>query len=130
MSDTNRDRMKSLRIRIKARINNRKKRGLDFKKSLDQLRFSNISLRWKFIGMAFLVSFMPDFNLVKFYYEQGGRLITVGSDSHQARHVGSDIYLAYEMIKYAGFSEITTYTKRVPEFKSLNSDVFKYAFVQ
>lgn len=54
----------------------------------------------------------PNFDIIKRYYELGGRIVTVGSDSHVVETVGShveDVLKAYQKI---GFEDVTTFTKR------------------
>ncbi len=61
----------------------------------------NVSTLWKGLGIA-----MPTLELLKLYREQGGRLITVGSDAHSPENVGKCIRKGYALLKTAGFSEI------------------------
>ncbi len=63
----------------------------------------NTSTLWK--GYDFT---MPTEELLKLYYECGGRLITVGSDAHAGDNVGGGISEAYEMLKRIGFKTVTT----------------------
>ncbi|MCL2037066.1 MAG: PHP domain-containing protein [Oscillospiraceae bacterium] len=58
----------------------------------------------------------PDFPQVKRFYELGGRLITLGSDSHNAGSIGAGITSATEMAKSAGFAECAYYEKRQMKF--------------
>ena len=62
----------------------------------------NTSTLWKGYGFS-----MPNEELIKLYYECGGRLITVGSDAHSAENVGGCIAEAYGMLKRIGFKNIT-----------------------
>ncbi|NLB16361.1 MAG: histidinol-phosphatase HisJ family protein [Clostridiales bacterium] len=52
---------------------------------------------------------MPDRCLVEFYYNLGGRLITVGSDAHAVSQVGVGIKETLSMLQEIGFKEITIY---------------------
>ncbi len=54
-------------------------------------------------GLGF---FMPDRQLLSFYKECGGRLITVGSDSHSAYGVGCGIRDGFELLKSLGFDSV------------------------
>ena len=57
----------------------------------------------------------PSFEQVQRYYELGGRIITVGTDSHTSDRVGEhveDVLREYERI---GFKDVSTFTKRVRE---------------
>ena len=54
----------------------------------------------------------PNFEIIKRYYDLGGRIVTVGSDSHVVDTVGShveDVLKAYQEI---GFEDVTTFTLR------------------
>ncbi|ONI40396.1 hypothetical protein AN639_01020 [Candidatus Epulonipiscium fishelsonii] len=59
---------------------------------------------------------MPDLDLVMFYKECGGKILTVGCDSHSKEYVGAGVNKALQIAKQAGFNEITTYTQRKPKF--------------
>ena len=49
---------------------------------------------------------MPNEELIKLYYECGGRLITVGSDAHFSENVGGCIEDAYAILKNIGFKTV------------------------
>lgn len=55
---------------------------------------------------------MPDENIIKRYRELGGKLITIGSDSHSAYDVGADIETGMALAKKCGFDEVTFYVNR------------------
>lgn len=57
-------------------------------------------------GLGFTV---PDAEILSLYRECGGRYVTVGSDSHTAGDVGSDIEYAYKMMKKCGFDKVTVF---------------------
>ena len=59
---------------------------------------------------------MPELDVLKFYRELGGEILTVGSDSHCAADVGKDIDIAVELAATAGFRYIATYVERNCEF--------------
>jgi histidinol-phosphatase (PHP family) len=61
----------------------------------------------------------PEFPQVKRFRELGGRLITIGSDSHSATSIGTGISKGVEIAKAAGFSECVYYENRKPEFIKL-----------
>ena len=63
--------------------------------------------------------FMPDFNIVKFYKELGGEIITLGSDAHKAQDVGEGIKEATNMLREAGFRYVTVYEKGMPNFEPI-----------
>ncbi len=56
----------------------------------------------------------PGLDILRFYKQLGGQIITVGSDAHNAVDVGKGINEAIELIKAAGFDYLTVYTKRQP----------------
>lgn len=62
----------------------------------------NTSTLWKGYGFS-----MPNEELLRLYYECGGRLITVGSDAHSGENVGGCIEEAYGMLKKIGFKAVT-----------------------
>ena len=66
-----------------------------------------------------LGTFNPQVALLKRYYDKGGRILTIGSDSHMNQHVG---YLRDEaalMLKNIGFKSYATFDKRKPTFRAL-----------
>jgi molybdopterin-guanine dinucleotide biosynthesis protein A len=59
----------------------------------------------------------PDIETIKRYKELGGKLISVGSDSHYAERIGINIDKAYEIARAAGFKSVATFKDRkVSEF--------------
>ncbi len=57
----------------------------------------------------------PPQAVLQWYHEMGGTLLTLGSDAHLARDIGSDITVARHMAQAAGFTRITIYECRIPE---------------
>lgn len=57
---------------------------------------------------------LPTEDLVKLYYDLGGRYITLGSDSHDVKHLGSGINEAEQLIKEIGFDGVTVFVERKP----------------
>ena len=55
---------------------------------------------------------MPDENIIRRYRELGGKLITIGSDSHSAYDVGAGIKDGVALAKKCGFNEVTFYVNR------------------
>ncbi|SMB89728.1 histidinol-phosphatase (PHP family) [Desulfonispora thiosulfatigenes DSM 11270] len=55
--------------------------------------------------------YLPTLEIVKWYHELGGNIITVGSDAHTAKHVGMHIKEAIDALREMGFKTISTYTK-------------------
>jgi histidinol-phosphatase (PHP family) len=54
----------------------------------------------------------PDIDTIKRYKELGGRLVSVGSDSHYAERIGFGIPRAYEMAREAGFDFVARFKER------------------
>ncbi len=61
----------------------------------------------------------PDLDTVKRFKELGGKLITVGSDSHYAERVGKGIDKAFENALEAGFKSVAIFNNRKPEEYSI-----------
>jgi len=59
---------------------------------------------------------MPGIDVLKLYRELGGEILTIGSDSHYAEHVGKDLKIAIENAESAGFKYLTLFDKRNPEW--------------
>lgn len=61
----------------------------------------------------------PSVNILKLYRELGGEIITIGSDSHKAEHLGAYIKEAGHLLKELGFQYFCTYEKQQPIFHRL-----------
>lgn len=59
---------------------------------------------------------MANAPFIKRYRELGGRLITVGSDAHQASDIAKDTDKCYGLLKELGFNEICVFKKKEPIF--------------
>jgi histidinol-phosphatase (PHP family) len=59
--------------------------------------------------------------VVDWYRELGGRLLTVGSDSHRTQDVGAGIPLAMQMARAAGFTHLAVYERRVPSLAPIET---------
>ncbi len=57
---------------------------------------------------------MPNAELIKRYFDMGGRLITVGTDSHYYDKVVVGIDKGYDILKKCGFKEFTIFKNRQP----------------
>ncbi len=57
---------------------------------------------------------LPTADLMKLYYNLGGRYVTVGSDSHDVKHLGSNIDMAEQTLKEIGFDGVTVFVERKP----------------
>ncbi|MDA3733913.1 histidinol-phosphatase HisJ family protein [Niameybacter massiliensis] len=63
--------------------------------------------------------FNPQIPILRRYLELGGKIITIGSDSHQNEHVAFLWEEAAKMLKNIGFTHYTTFEKRKPIFRQL-----------
>ena len=63
----------------------------------------NTSTLWKGLGFS-----MPDADVLKLYRECGGRLITVGSDSHGPENLAGCVPQAFDILKSCGFYHVLT----------------------
>ena len=61
----------------------------------------------------------PGLDTVRRYYELGGRILTIGSDSHDVYQLGRGLEVAIAQAQAAGFSEIACFLRRRPQFHSL-----------
>ncbi len=61
----------------------------------------NVSTLWKGLGIA-----MPTLELLKFYRDCGGKLVTIGSDAHAPENLGKAIRKGYALLSTAGFGEV------------------------
>lgn len=55
----------------------------------------------------------PTFEQVQRYYDMGGRIITVGTDSHTSDRVGEHVEEVIQKYQEIGFEDVSTFTKRV-----------------
>lgn len=63
--------------------------------------------------------FHPCMGVLKRYRELGGEIITIGSDSHNAQHIGEAFDRAADVLKECGFKYYAIFEKRSPEFKKI-----------
>lgn len=61
----------------------------------------------------------PSRNILKLYRELGGKILTVGSDSHKKEHLGMYIPETLAELKDMGFETICTYHQMNPQFHKL-----------
>ena len=61
----------------------------------------NVSTLWKGLGFA-----MPDREFLSLYRDCGGRLITVGTDSHSPEHIGECVEDGFKLLKSVGLDNI------------------------
>ena len=57
--------------------------------------------------------------VIRRYRELGGEIITIGSDAHYSRDIGSGFDIAYDMLKSCNFKYYNIFRKRKPEFIQL-----------
>ena len=55
----------------------------------------------------------PNFEQVERYYELGGRIVTIGTDSHTSDRVGEHVEEVVKEYMRIGFEDVSTFTKRV-----------------
>ena len=58
----------------------------------------------------------PHPDILKWFRELGGEIITIGSDAHSVNYVGYETASALECLRYAGFSYVTSFTEMKPVF--------------
>lgn len=61
----------------------------------------------------------PSSQILREYKKLGGEIITVGSDAHQASHIGDGIKKAHTLLSECGFKYACVFKKRKPEFFSI-----------
>ncbi len=62
----------------------------------------------------------PHKDILKIYKELGGEIITVGSDSHDAKHIGYGFDLAKDILLDTGFKYYCTFKGQKEEFHSIS----------
>ncbi len=63
----------------------------------------NVSTLWKGLGIS-----MPTMELLKFYKDCGGKLVTIGSDAHAPVNLGKAIRKGYAILQTVGITEVMT----------------------
>jgi histidinol-phosphatase (PHP family) len=56
----------------------------------------------------------PDLPILRWFWEEGGRLVTIGSDAHHTQDIGAGMAPAVKKIREAGFEEIALFERRSP----------------
>ena len=54
---------------------------------------------------------LPSFDILRLYYELGGKILTIGSDSHKAEDIAQKFDYTIQKLKEIGFEELTTFKK-------------------
>lgn len=62
---------------------------------------------------------LPHPDILQWYFSLGGRLITIGSDSHAAKDLGRDIDTTLALLKEIGFASIALFEKRKISLKAI-----------
>ena len=61
----------------------------------------------------------PSRRLLELYHDLGGRILTIGSDSHDTTHLADMIWEVQGMLKEIGFREICTFEHMEPVFHTI-----------
>lgn len=61
-----------------------------------------------------LASTTPSVTILKWYYEMGGTVLTIGSDSHQAKDLGANFIDVKKILKEIGFQKYCTFEQMRP----------------
>ncbi len=66
-----------------------------------------------------LYSSIPGLDIFKRYFELGGEIVTIGSDSHSTEHIGYSFKEASDCLKEIGFKYVAHFEGRKPIFEKL-----------
>lgn len=66
-----------------------------------------------------LSDLMPSTEILRLYRDLGGRILTIGSDSHKPEHLGAHIPMMRERLRSLGFDEFCTFERMEPVFHEL-----------
>ena len=61
----------------------------------------------------------PTDDVLKLYRNLGGRIVTLGSDSHKPEHLGAYLRLGQDRLRALGFSKMCTFEQGEPHFHAL-----------
>jgi histidinol-phosphatase (PHP family) len=59
---------------------------------------------------------MPSKEILELYFELGGEILTIGSDSHKKEEVGANYFKIIDLIKKIGFKKIAKFNKMQVEY--------------
>jgi len=62
---------------------------------------------------------LPDEKWLRMYRQEGGEIITIGSDAHRPSYVGCAVRERQELLKLCGFTRFCTFEKRMPLWHEL-----------
>lgn len=83
------------------------------------IELNTSSVRYKIHNVQGEQELTPSREILALYKELGGRIITVGSDSHKPEHLGAYIAEQSQELLKLGFKEICTFEKMQPIFHKL-----------
>lgn len=83
------------------------------------IELNTSSVRYKIHNVQGEPELTPSKEILALYKELGGRIITIGSDSHKPEHLGAYIAEQRQELKKLGFKEICTFEKMQPIFHKL-----------
>lgn len=63
----------------------------------------------------------PNFDIIRRYKHLGGKIITVGSDTHKADDIANNFSIVFDILEDIGFKEIAFYHNRKPDFYKIRS---------
>lgn len=61
----------------------------------------------------------PKIEILKRYKQLGGKIVTIGSDSHSVAYIANHFTDALELLKASGFDTITRFKNRTPYFEKI-----------
>lgn len=61
----------------------------------------------------------PCQDILKLYYELGGRILTLGSDSHKEEHLAAHFPEVISELKHIGFTQLCTFDRMKPKFHDI-----------
>ena len=62
---------------------------------------------------------LPSFEILKLYYQLGGEILTIGSDSHNTEDITNKFDYTISRLKDIGFEKLTTFSKMKPKFHKI-----------
>lgn len=62
---------------------------------------------------------MPFRAILRRYYGLGGKILTIGSDTHDTAHLGDHIEEVKEILKEIGFRQFCTFENMIPVYWEL-----------
>lgn len=100
---------------------NKKVEYLDFKDVIDNILILIIKkgkgIELNTSGLRYNLGEMhPNIDIVKRYFELGGKIITLGSDAHEANDLCANFKEGIKILKDIGFKKITQFKNRIPIF--------------